>query len=1198
MQTQSNAVAASAPEYTAEIRFGVVMYGGVSLAIYINGVANELFEMACATPRPGFAIGPGGGGGTREIYRRLSWLAGSPELRAKYASGIRTRESAWGQAGAAAPADVWPGVDGCECTQTRLAIDVVSGTSAGGINGIFLAKALANGEQFAPLKDLWITEGDISLLLNDSRSDQGLAPPLPDRSRAPQSLLNSDRMYAKLLFALEQMGPLEVARADGASGSPLVDEVDLFVTATDIKGAPVPLRLFDKVVYERRFKQSFHFSRPGGATHPSGNDFDLSNNRFLAFAARCTSSFPFAFEPMKLDAVARLSGDGLSSDLERWKAFFPNLPRDEVENAAHLHRRAFGDGGYLDNKPFTYVVDTLSQRSSDLPLERKLVYVEPAPERLDPHEPLDPQPPDALQNSLAALAGIPRYETIREDLQSVLQRNRRIERVERMVRLGELDIEGQNDPYSGVMQKDGRIPPWSSLRLSQMIRYYGLAFVPYQRLRVYSVTDTLADRLGLRWGIDRESDQQYALRALVRVWRESLFDDEGSEGHQTVNAFLDQFDVDYRVRRLGLLLRKIDQLTRLFRKRAGLPGNVHGAAAPATLSELEQHLVARLEPYRMVPAQLEEGEVTTALRVLGSLKVGLAGVRDSLLQAQHGRDGAAGPAGAPDAARRKELTRVVLPVVLGQAPADRSAELETVKGRPVPVGLDPQMLKLASISRTLQESVMARARALFAATGSVPRTRLQDALEADLEAMRFKLSAGRTKSDPPPKIDTPLSLIAGKAWSLLGEPELQLSGDKKKVIVVVGDAAGDLVRDAGKDLDSPAGRALRHLLGDYLLRFDSFDQMSFPLYYDTGTGEPSTVETVRISPADATNLIDEAHTHRKKLAGTALGNFGAFLDRRWRLNDIMWGRLDGAERLLQALLPMSDEDTEAVRKELIERAQLTILREALVPEGKKDLVDLVIKALGELPPAEKKDGDAAKESGAAKEGAAAKVAVAARDGAPAKGTGQGAAVEAAPSPDSSLEVQLRGLLTQLWTGDAAARERLAGVLASVLSEQGLLDYVRNGRDIDRNPDPRATMENVGRAVTITGRVLEGISAKHGTGSLLPRWLARLGLAVQGIVAVSLPGTLRQRWWTHGVKVLYAFELVALVMALFLGGAETRTVAVTALGVTAAVHLLTLIAGDVMREKKGWVKALAVGVVLTVLTLAVLGGRAVWHWAIH
>ena len=39
--------------YAHEVRFGAVMYGGVSLAIYINGVTNELYEMACATPKVG-----------------------------------------------------------------------------------------------------------------------------------------------------------------------------------------------------------------------------------------------------------------------------------------------------------------------------------------------------------------------------------------------------------------------------------------------------------------------------------------------------------------------------------------------------------------------------------------------------------------------------------------------------------------------------------------------------------------------------------------------------------------------------------------------------------------------------------------------------------------------------------------------------------------------------------------------------------------------------------------------------------------------------------------------------------------------------------------------------------------------------------------------------------------------------------------
>jgi patatin-related protein len=422
MQTQTTAPVPpladpASLEYTAEIRFGVVMYGGVSLAIYINGVANELFEMACATPRSGVTLDSDKESFTREIYRRLSWLTGSPELRAIYARRIAEAEDAakapaQTEEPAAEPADAWAEIDRSDYTQTRLVIDVIAGTSAGGINGVFLAKALANGQQFSGLRDLWVNEGDIGLLLNDRSSYNGTAPTLADRSGKPTSLLNSDRMYAKLLYAMETMESLKVyAWPADKRGSPLVEEIDLFVTTTDIEGSAVPLRLFDKVVYERRYKQNYRFSYPNGVTQPSGNDFDEVNNPFLAFAARCTSSFPFAFEPMTLAAVARLKADGAPPGVKRWKAFFPNLPRDEVDKDAHEHR-AFGDGGYLDNKPFTYVVETLSQRFSSVPLERKLVFVEPSPEQPDPHRLPDPRKtPDALENSIAALTRIPRYET-------------------------------------------------------------------------------------------------------------------------------------------------------------------------------------------------------------------------------------------------------------------------------------------------------------------------------------------------------------------------------------------------------------------------------------------------------------------------------------------------------------------------------------------------------------------------------------------------------------------------------------------------------------------------------------------------------------------------------------------------------------------------------------------------------------------
>ena len=51
---------------------------------------------------------------------------------------------------------------------TRFVVDIITGTSAGGINGILLAKALANGlDDIDALKQLWIKEGQLDDLLNE-----------------------------------------------------------------------------------------------------------------------------------------------------------------------------------------------------------------------------------------------------------------------------------------------------------------------------------------------------------------------------------------------------------------------------------------------------------------------------------------------------------------------------------------------------------------------------------------------------------------------------------------------------------------------------------------------------------------------------------------------------------------------------------------------------------------------------------------------------------------------------------------------------------------------------------------------------------------------------------------------------------------------------------------------------------------------
>lgn len=262
-------------------------------------------------------------------------------------------------------------------------VDVLAGTSAGGINSIYLAKALANDQSIDELKNLWVTEGDIHLLINDGQS---LTNTTLQRQKPPQSLLNSRRMYLKLLAALDAMDTDKRKQR-----SPLVDELDLYVTATDIRGLSLPIRLADAVVFERRHRNVFHFKYATvRATGNDVNEFRKELNPFLAFAARTTSSFPFAFEPVRLSDIRDLldHSDEHRAQKEKFKPDSPlirrffqdNLTEDIEVGAVNYDLRSFADGGYLDNKPFSYATSTLMRRTPTVPVDRKLIYIEPSPE--------------------------------------------------------------------------------------------------------------------------------------------------------------------------------------------------------------------------------------------------------------------------------------------------------------------------------------------------------------------------------------------------------------------------------------------------------------------------------------------------------------------------------------------------------------------------------------------------------------------------------------------------------------------------------------------------------------------------------------------------------------------------------------------------------------------------------------------------
>ncbi|MGH2921952.1 MAG: patatin-like phospholipase family protein, partial [Gaiellaceae bacterium] len=252
-----------------EIRLGLVLYGGVSLAIYIYGVVYEFWRLVRAS-------------------RGEEDNAYSPLL---------------------AQADAWA------------TVDIVSGASAGGINGVLLGKALATGADLASVRSLWVEGADFAgLLRNPSEKD-------------PASILRTDRFDELLERGLEQMDR-------GGTHRELVDVFDLFVPGTRLRprrrdaidelGQILKLREYRKIFHLKFRKRGYNEADP--SLGYDRNDFRPPMNGVLAQVARATSAFPVAFEP-KL------------------------IVRDEANRMlfeeGDPHSAWFSDGGILHNKPFT-----------------------------------------------------------------------------------------------------------------------------------------------------------------------------------------------------------------------------------------------------------------------------------------------------------------------------------------------------------------------------------------------------------------------------------------------------------------------------------------------------------------------------------------------------------------------------------------------------------------------------------------------------------------------------------------------------------------------------------------------------------------------------------------------------------------------------------------------------------------------------
>ena len=104
---------------------------------------------------------------------------------------------------------------------------------------------------------------------------------------------------------------------------------------------------------------------------------------------------------------------------------------------------------------------------------------------------------------------------------------------------------------------------------------------------------------------------------------------------------------------------------------------------------------------------------------------------------------------------------------------------------------------------------------------------------------------------------------------------------------------------AGSSLTKSVPQAFRHEIVLHYVGFAFWDVLTFTLPEWRDIGEHDEIRIDRISPVDAVSL--RAGTANSTLKGAELRHFAGFLSRRLRESDYLWGRLDGAERLIHII---------------------------------------------------------------------------------------------------------------------------------------------------------------------------------------------------------------------------------------------------------------------------------------------------------
>jgi patatin-related protein len=593
-----------------ELRIALVFFGGVSLAVYMHGICKEVLKLLRAS----------------SALHRITDRTRRAE--AKFFDSADPDDPEYDTE--AEFFDLLRDIG--RKLELRVIVDAIAGASAGGINATMLARALSHDLPTLPLRDLWLDNADVAVLLApEARAGRwskailkpfiwgaaaaGVLGAIGDKEvRRNVSLFVRSRWF-KPPFSGPGMAGLmyDAAVAMGRPKTPTSSllpsgqGLDLFVTLTDYYGYRQLVEIHDPaVIYELEHRHVLHFKyrrRPGGEVE---SDFDLENAPALAFAARATSSFPGAFPPAQIVEMDEL----VASRGAQWprreefilKNFEQHLRADSDPATA-----AFIDGAVLNNRPFRDVVAAIRGRSAYRDVDRRVIFIDanPAAATLIKHAGV----PNFFSTIKGALSDLPAGQPVANELTWVNSLNAQVRGIKSIIegaRPHVSDLVGNiiGKPFDQRFSEDD-IRRWREEINARVGREAGFAHEGYVRLKLASVRGFVARTIVICGGEPVDSPMARVVEDMINAWaakrgivyktaesdalkRESAAGPELPSLPSWVEFFL-AFDVAYRRRRLNFLIEGQNRLYRLLDE-TRFPG-----LDPAVVDRLKRDFYLRLD---------------------------------------------------------------------------------------------------------------------------------------------------------------------------------------------------------------------------------------------------------------------------------------------------------------------------------------------------------------------------------------------------------------------------------------------------------------------------------------------------------------------------------------------------------------------------------------------------------------------------